>query len=46
VYQTEHLITRLEAPFTLFGWQPAIEITIERTCSPSASLCVFSAWLA
>jgi len=31
VYQTEHLITRLEAPFTLFGWQPAIEITIERT---------------
>ena len=31
VYQTEHLITRLEAPSTLFGWQPAIEITIERT---------------
>jgi energy-coupling factor transport system permease protein len=31
VYQTEHLISRLEAPFTIFGWQPAIEITVERT---------------
>jgi energy-coupling factor transport system permease protein len=31
VYQTEHLITRLEASFKIFGWQPAIDITVERT---------------
>ncbi len=31
VYEQETLITRLEAPFTLFGWQPALDITLERT---------------
>jgi energy-coupling factor transport system permease protein len=30
-YQVEHLITRLVAPFTLFGWRPTILITSERT---------------
>ena len=30
VYQEEHLIRRIEAPFTLLGWQPALDITIER----------------
>jgi energy-coupling factor transport system permease protein len=30
VYQEEHLIRSLEAPFTIFGWQPTLEITIER----------------
>jgi energy-coupling factor transport system permease protein len=31
VYESEHLLRRLEAPFTLFGWRPALEITAERT---------------
>ncbi len=31
LYTTEHLITRLSAPFTIFGWRPAMDITIERT---------------
>jgi energy-coupling factor transport system permease protein len=31
VYTQEHLITRLAAPFTLFGWQPAIDVTVERS---------------
>jgi energy-coupling factor transport system permease protein len=30
VYEEEHLIRSLEAPFTIFGWQPIIEITVER----------------
>jgi energy-coupling factor transport system permease protein len=30
VYQEEHLIRRIEAPFTILGWQPALDITIER----------------
>ncbi len=30
VYQQDHLIRRLEAPFTIFGWQPALAITLER----------------
>ncbi len=30
VYQKEHLIRRLEAPFTIFEWQPALDITTER----------------
>lgn len=30
VYQVEHLIRRLEAPFTIFGWRPTLEITVER----------------
>jgi energy-coupling factor transport system permease protein len=30
VYGQEHLIKRLEAPFTIFGWVPHIDITIER----------------
>ncbi|MGD8753972.1 MAG: energy-coupling factor transporter transmembrane component T, partial [Anaerolineales bacterium] len=31
VYTKEHLITQLSAPFTIFGWQPTLNITIERT---------------
>ncbi len=31
VYRQEHLITRLILPFSLFGWQPTINITWERT---------------
>lgn len=30
VYQSEHLITRLAAGFTLFGWQPVINVTLEK----------------
>lgn len=30
VYEEEHLIRSLEAPFTIFGWQPTLEITVER----------------
>jgi energy-coupling factor transport system permease protein len=30
VYTQEHLIRRLSAPFTIFGWRPQIDITIER----------------
>lgn len=31
VYANEHLIRRLEAPFTLLGWRPAIDVTVERS---------------
>jgi energy-coupling factor transport system permease protein len=30
-YEQEHLIRRLNAPFTLFGWRPGLDITIERS---------------
>jgi energy-coupling factor transport system permease protein len=30
VYKQEHLIRRLSASFTLLGWRPTLEITIER----------------
>jgi len=30
LYKEEHLIKRLTAPFTIFGWQPALNITYER----------------
>lgn len=30
-YTEEHLITSLSAPFTIFGWRPTLEITVERT---------------
>jgi len=30
VYQQEHLIRRLQASFTIFGWTPALDITVER----------------
>lgn len=30
-YTQEHVITTLRAPFTLVGWQPRINITVERT---------------
>ncbi len=30
VYEQEHLIRRLQAPFTLFGWRPTLDITVER----------------
>jgi energy-coupling factor transport system permease protein len=30
VYTEEHLIRALRAPFTLFGWQPTLQITAER----------------
>ncbi len=30
VYEQEHLIRRLEASFSIFGWTPALNITVER----------------
>lgn len=30
LYETEHLIRRYEAPFTLLGWRPVLDITVER----------------
>lgn len=30
VYQSEHLIARLEAGFTIFGWRPVLNITLEK----------------
>ena len=30
VYTEEHVITTLSAPFTIFGWQPTLTITVER----------------
>jgi energy-coupling factor transport system permease protein len=30
-YTQEHTIARPSAPFAIFGWRPAIEITVERT---------------
>jgi len=30
VYDVEHLIRTLEAPFTIFGWRPTLQITVER----------------
>jgi len=30
VYQEEHLIRQLQAPFTIFGWRPVINVTVER----------------
>lgn len=31
VYDTEHILRQLEAPFTIFGWRPTLQITLERT---------------
>jgi energy-coupling factor transport system permease protein len=31
VYQQEHLIRSLKAPFTILGWRPALDITVERS---------------
>ena len=30
-YSSEHLIRRFEAGFTIFGWRPTLDITIERS---------------
>ncbi|GAB4486093.1 MAG: energy-coupling factor transporter transmembrane component T [Anaerolineales bacterium] len=30
VYQQEHLIRSFAAPFSLFGWRPTLDVTIER----------------
>jgi energy-coupling factor transport system permease protein len=30
VYQTERLIREFRAPFTLLGWQPVLQVTVER----------------
>jgi energy-coupling factor transport system permease protein len=30
VYTEEHVITTISAPFTIFGWQPTLTITVER----------------
>lgn len=30
VYQEEHLIRELKAPFSIFGWTPVLKITVER----------------
>lgn len=43
LYTEEHLITRLEAGFTLFGWRPTLDITAEKTMfSVSMFVRVFS----
>jgi energy-coupling factor transport system permease protein len=31
VYEEEHLIRSLSAPFTIFGWRPTLLITVERS---------------
>ena len=31
LYTEEHLITSLSMPFTIFGWRPTLNITVERT---------------
>jgi energy-coupling factor transport system permease protein len=31
-YDEEHAIASLRAPFTILGWQPRLDITVERTC--------------
>ncbi|HEY59738.1 MAG TPA: energy-coupling factor transporter transmembrane protein EcfT [Anaerolineae bacterium] len=31
LYTTEHLITRVETQFTLFGWRPVLNISAEKT---------------
>jgi energy-coupling factor transport system permease protein len=31
VYKQEHLIRSLSAPFTIFGWRPTLQITVERS---------------
>jgi energy-coupling factor transport system permease protein len=31
VYKTEHLIRQLKASFSIFGWTPTLDITVERT---------------
>ena len=31
LYGQEHLIRQLRAPFTLLGWQPTLNLTVERT---------------
>ncbi|MDX1600452.1 MAG: energy-coupling factor transporter transmembrane component T [Anaerolineales bacterium] len=30
VYDQEHTIRTLQAPFSLFGWQPSVDVTVER----------------
>lgn len=30
LYKVEHTLTRFTAPFTLFGWRPALSVTAER----------------
>ncbi len=30
LYEEEHLIRQMVAPFTLFGWRPVLDITVER----------------
>jgi energy-coupling factor transport system permease protein len=30
LYREEHLLRRIAAPFTLFGWQPVLNVTVER----------------
>ncbi|MDI6769977.1 MAG: energy-coupling factor transporter transmembrane component T [Anaerolineales bacterium] len=30
VYEQEHLIRRFEASFSIFGWRPALDVTVER----------------
>ena len=30
-YQQEHLIRSLQAPFTIFGWRPTLNISVERS---------------
>jgi energy-coupling factor transport system permease protein len=44
VYQAEHAITTLSAPFTLFGWRPSLTLYVERIAFAASQLVrVFSA---
>ncbi len=31
VYTTEHLLARLQAPFSILGWTPSLDVTLERS---------------
>jgi len=43
-YTDEHSITSVSAPFTLFGWRPTLNVTVERTIFAFSQLVrVFSA---
>ncbi|MDT7883824.1 MAG: energy-coupling factor transporter transmembrane component T [Thermoflexus sp.] len=39
VYQTERLLARLTLPISLFGWTPAIPITVERLFFALSQMC-------
>ncbi len=38
VYEEEHLLRQFSAPFTIFGWQPVLKVTVERAFFALAQL--------